>query len=547
MQRLRFLAALALTAATACSSHGGTAVTPPAVAAGSSPVTTSGTRAQLTVVVPQAGAAKSSSSVRRPRYVSPSSANLVVAVNGGTPSTYGLTPQSPGCAVQNGKLTCSFSVPAPAGLDSLALNVTDGAGNVLSRNVVTATIAAAAATPVAVTLAGVPASVAIVPGAGAKIDGITAPYHFPGLFPQPVEVEALDADGNIIIGPGAPAISAPTVSVGTTYATVTSANTADPGAFVLKPVDSSAGGQTVTISASVQGIPLSDGTTSTAVTGTTSYTFTPALMTASALFVTVYSVETQNPIKQFNACPGACALTIVDDATTDAKGTIYLLYHQTVGLSSASTLSVYPPGATTPSYSLGSAAGMHGSTGIAVDKNGAIYVANALSGFFPNRLASSLVEFAPGARTATTTITGTPSQPGGIRVDAQGNVYLADRTGRVDVYAPGGTTPAKTLGAPSLAAPSKLALDASGGLYVTDATNADIAYFAAGQTALTSTLRDGSFGVAPGAPIMIDPSGNLWISLTGNSVIERLSAGALPNSVSFLPQFKAGGAMGWIP
>jgi hypothetical protein len=134
--------------------------------------------------------------VRRPNYVSPSSANLIVTVNGGAPATYGLTTQSPGCAMQNGKQTCSFSVAAPAGVDALALSVTDGAGNVLSHNVVTATIAAGVATPVALTLNGVPASVAIVPGTGAKIDGTSAPYHFPGLFPQPVEVEPLDADGN---------------------------------------------------------------------------------------------------------------------------------------------------------------------------------------------------------------------------------------------------------------------------------------------------------------------------------------------------------------
>ncbi|HTJ25587.1 MAG TPA: hypothetical protein VMA36_05410 [Candidatus Limnocylindria bacterium] len=546
MQRLRSLAALALIGATACSSHGGAAVTPPTAPVGGG-VTTSGTQAKLTVIVPQAGTTTSSTSVRRPQYVSPSSTNLVVAVNGGTPTTYGLTPQSPGCVVQVGNVTCTFGVVAPAGQDALALTLTDGTGKVLSQNVVTATIAAGAATPVAVTLAGVPTSVAVVPGAGARIDGTSAPYHFPGLFAQPVEVEPLDADGNVIIGPGAPTITNVAVTTGSAYAGVTSAKTTDPAAYVLRPVDGTAGGQTVTVSATVQGVPLSDGTTSAPVTGTTNYTFTPALMTASGAFITVYSIETQNPVAQFKACPGLCTLTIVDDATTDGKGGIYLLYHQIAGLQVASTLSVYPPGATAPSYALGSAAGVNGATGITVDKNGTIYVANATSGFFPHRTASSIEEFAPGATTATTKITGTPAQPGGIAVDPQGNVYVADKTGAVDVYAPGGTTPSETLSDPSLGSPSRLALDASGGLYVNDATNDDIAYFAAGQTALTSTLSDGSFGITPGAPIMIDPSGNLWYSLTGNNVIERLSASALPNSVSFLPQFNAGGAMGWIP
>lgn len=553
MQRFRSLAALALVCATACSSHGGSAVPPvtPTGAAAGGGATTSGTQAKLTVVVPQAAATTATSaSVRRPQYVSPSSSHLVVSVNGATPTTYGLTPQSPGCALQAGTVTCTFSVPAPAGNDALALSLTDAGGNVLSKNVVTATIAAGTVTPVAVTLAGVPATVKIVPGTRAFIDGTSAPYHFPGLFPQPVEVEPLDADGNVIIGPGAPTITSVAVTTGSGYAGVTSAGTTDPSAYVLKPVDGTAGGQTVTVSATVQGVTLSDGTTSAPVTGTTNYTFTPALMTAAGATMTVYSVETQNPIAQFKACPGLCAVTIVDDATTDAKGGMYLLAHQIAGLSQASMLSVYPPGATAPAYVLGSTNGLNGSTGVAVDKNGTIYVANATSGFFPHRVLSSLTEYAAGATppaTWTTRITGTPEEPGGIKVDANGNVFLADRTGSVDVYAPGATTAFETLSDLSLAGPSRLAIDASGGVYVTDGTNGDIAYFAAGQTTLTSTLQDGSFGITPGAPIMIDPSGNLWYSLTGNNVIERLSAGALPHAVSFLPQFNAGGAMGWIP
>jgi hypothetical protein len=545
---LRITAVAAIGALAACSGGGGSAV-PPSTHAMTAPAAPAGaTRAALTVVVPRPGASAGSSTRRMPRYVSPSSAALQVAVNGAAATTYGLTPQSPGCVVQAGNLTCTFAIAAPVGSDTLALTLVDGAGSVLSRNVVTATLAAGATTPVAVTLAGVPASVVVVPGANAVVDSTTAPYRAPGLFPQPVEVEPLDADGNIIIGPGAPTITSVSVTSGAAYASIASANTTDPAAYRLTPVDATAGGKTVQISATVQGVPLADGTTSQPLTNTTAYLFTPAIALAGGPFVSIYSVESHAPITHFSVCGGGCSLTIATGIQSDAKGNLYALYATFSGLTHNTTVDVFPPGRTSPSYVLGTSQGLYGTAAIAVKPDGTLYAANAGNGGFHQvHHPSGIAIFAPGTTTGpTSTIGGTTTTPQGIAVDAAGNIFLGDQTGTISEYPPGSQTASATLSDPSLASAGPLAIDASGGLYAADTTNGDIAYFAPGQTALTNTLFDQTFSNGLGG-LMFDPAGNLWVFLGGQQQVESLAAGALPNAVSVSDTIFAGGSPAWIP
>ncbi len=484
-----------------------------------------------------------------PRYVSPASTNLQVAVNGGTGTSYGLTPSSPGCATQAGNLTCTFSIAAPAGSDTLALTLSDAVGNVLSRNVVTANVAAGVATPVAVTLAGVPASVIVVPGANAIVDTKTPPYHAPGLAPQPVEVEALDADGNVIIGPGAPTVGNVTVTTGAAYASIAAAPGTDPAAFLLTPVDGSAGGQTVSVSATVQGIPLADGTTSPPLTNTTAYTFTPAIAIASGPAVYIFSLESSRQLAAFSACMGGCPLTIASGATSDAKGNLYIDIFTSLGLSQSNSIVVFPHGRTSASYVLGSAAGVHRMGGLTIDSHGNLYVSEGASGGFRQPYyPPAILEFAPGATSPSYTIAGTTTTPGGIAVDAAGNIFEADQVTKTIVkYPPNSQTSSGTLSDPSLALPNALAIDAAGGLYAVDQTNKHIVYFAAGQTTVTKTLNESAFSANGVFALMLDPGGNLWASLGATGRVEQYGARALPSALSITDSINTAGAMAWIP
>jgi hypothetical protein len=549
----RSLLAMTLLAASACS-HGGGSVVPPVSASGSGATTAaSGSRATLSVVVPTA--TTTSSSQRRVAYVSPSSAKLAVTVNGGTSTAYGLTQQSPGCVMQSGQLLCTFTLAAPTGKDTFGLSVTDAAGNVLSRNTVTATITAGAATPIATTLSGVPATVQVLPLTTA-IEGNAPPFQFPGLIGQDVEAAAFDADGNLIIGPGAPTLTKLTVSSGTAYATATPASASDPNEFLLKPIDGTAGGQTVALSATFQGVALSDGTTSAPLTGATTYTFTPAIAVASGIFITMYSAATFNPISQIIACPN-CGTTIIRDFTVDAKGGMYLAYNNA---NASSSIEVLPPGATSAAYTLGTGQGVHLVGGIAVDKNRTLYVANGHGGtvFSGGVKPSSITEYAASSTlpaNPTVTISGTTFYPGGIAVDGNLNIYVAeDDYNDVAVYprnATSATTPI-TLTDPGFASPVFPAVDASGGVYVSDAQNFGVRYFAPSWSAnggainATYILTNAGLGSGTGS-LMFDPFGNLWFSSATLGASERLSASALPSIATVNGQLPVNGYMGWIP
>lgn len=547
MDTLRITAVVALASLAACSGGGSGTFAPVTPSGGNTAATSGSAHATLTIVVPRV-TGTTTSSLRSPRYVSPSSANLQVTVNGGTPTTYGLAPSSPGCATLAGNLTCTFSIAAPTGNDTLALTLTDAVGSVLSRNVVTANVAAGVSTPVAVTLAGVPASVIVVPGANALVDTNTPPYHAPGLAPQPVEVEALDADGNVIIGPGAPTVGNVTITTGSAYASIAPAPGTDPAAFLLTPVDGSAGGQTVGVSATAQGVTLSDGTTSPPLTNTTAYTFTPAIAIASGPAVFIYSVESSRLLTAFSACSGGCPLTIASAATSDAKGNLYIDIFTSLGLSQANSIVVFPHGRTTASYLLGSAAGVHRIGGLTIDPHGNLYVAEGASGGFRQPYyPPTILKFAPGATTASYTVAGTTSTPGGIAVDAAGNIYEADLSGTIIKYPPNSQTSSGTLSDPSLAAPNALAMDAAGGLYAVDQTNKRIVYFAPGQTTVTKTLNEPAFSSNGVFSLMLDPGGNLWASLGATGRVEQYGANALPTALSITDSISASGPMAWIP
>jgi hypothetical protein len=448
--------------------------------------------------------------------------------------------------MQGTNLLCTFSVPAPVGSDSFSLTLTDGANTPLSRNVVTATIASGISTPINVTLAAIPASVAIVPGSGAVIDGSAPNYHFPGLYPQPVEVRPLDADGNVIIGPGAPSISSVSVTSGSAYAGVKPSGGTDPNAYILAPVDGTAGGQTITVSATVQGMPLSDGTTSQPVTGSTAYTFTPAIAIGSGLFVSVYSVESGREVALFRECGAFCQAIAIATAV-DAKGNVYAGYNIIGGLGTTSYIAVFAPGSLVPKYTLGPSQ-VHRVSGIAVDQSGNLYVANGLLPGFPPHPAS-VMEFSPGAKTASYTISGI-SSPGGVAVDQSGDVYVVNGgTDTVTVYKPHTATPYETLTLPTGASPVWIAVDKSGGVYVSDLKNEDIDYFAPGTT-VSSTLSDSSFfgATTNNLPLLVDPNGDLWVSIASAAMVERFDAAALPKTLTLDQQITGtAGTMAWIP
>ncbi len=169
--------------------------------------------ARLVITVPQRAGASTGS--RAPAYVSPSTQSLTVQIDGGTPTAQNLTPGSPNCSVGGplSALTCTVPIVATPGSHTFTFVTYDGlggTGNLLSTNAVTQTIVANQTNSINVTLAGVPTSLQVnALGSPAGISGnVITGLQVAGVFSGPISVVALDADGNIIIGPGAPTIAA---------------------------------------------------------------------------------------------------------------------------------------------------------------------------------------------------------------------------------------------------------------------------------------------------------------------------------------------------
>jgi hypothetical protein len=190
----------------------------------------------------------------RPNYISAGTQSMTVGlVSGGTTTslaTVNLTTGSSSCTTPSGGgLQCTVTVQAPFGTDLFAISTfsaINGGGSVLSTGDVQVTLTRGAATPtVQLDLDGVPSTVALVLGQS------ELPVGNPGS--TAVIVQAKDASGNLIIGPGLFSSPIGLAISGDTYATLSLSSTSvtSPGQVVTLDYNGGTNvGSTITPSAS---------------------------------------------------------------------------------------------------------------------------------------------------------------------------------------------------------------------------------------------------------------------------------------------------------
>ncbi|HEX3551073.1 MAG TPA: hypothetical protein VHT53_11890, partial [Candidatus Elarobacter sp.] len=202
-------AALVVTVASACgaSSH---AVPPARTTA----------KARVPVTFTMRWPSRAQAARRRPSFVSPSAASVVVEVNPDAspagPVTFANAPAGGGSS--------TIPIDAPAGADAFIISIYDApqtpgettaAGNELGRVTVAQTIVANQTNTLSATVIGTVASIRIGPLANQAnvlpIAGSSpAAYELVGRAPATFAVAPLDADGNAIVQPDAP----PSISLG---------------------------------------------------------------------------------------------------------------------------------------------------------------------------------------------------------------------------------------------------------------------------------------------------------------------------------------------
>ena len=184
---------------------------------------------------------------------------------------------------------------------------------------------------------------------------------------------------------------------------------------------------------------------------------------------------------------------------------------------------VFPEGTAEASSTLGG--GFSDQGGVAVDGNGNVYVADTYH---------SEVKKIPAGCTSSSCVTvlgGGFSYLQDVAVDGSGNVYVADYdTASVKVMAASCTSSScvKTLGG-GFTAPAGVAVDGSGNVYVADSGTNLVQEMAAGcaSSSCVSTLGGGfsePYGVA------VDSSGNIYVADYGNSKVKEMAAGCSSSS-----------------
>jgi serine/threonine-protein kinase len=119
-------------------------------------------------------------------------------------------------------------------------------------------------------------------------------------------------------------------------------------------------------------------------------------------------------------------------------------------------------------------------------------------------------------------------KPTGVAVDSAGDVYVADNGNHRVVKLPAGTREQEVLPFTDLDSPENVAVDAGGALYVTDRRTNRVVKLSAGtldQEVLPFTGLNAPYAVA------VDPAGTVYVSDAGNKRVVKLAAGASTQEV----------------
>jgi outer membrane protein assembly factor BamB len=210
----------------------------------------------FTITVP---AKSTSSAARRPAYVSPSTQSISLAIyasGSSTPvfnQTANVTSGSPGCTTSASGTVCSVAIylaPGQYTADVTAYDGTNGSGSVLSQGQQEGfTAPSQGTTVIALTLYGVPASLKVTPSSTAVQGSVAGGFiiNAAGLGgSQLFTITALDADGNTIVGPGAPTFS---IANSNQRFSLTQPSTNTPNQFIVTPPNVIGGNTNLTATA----------------------------------------------------------------------------------------------------------------------------------------------------------------------------------------------------------------------------------------------------------------------------------------------------------
>ena len=415
-----FLMLAALTAVAGCGGGKGSApILPTAPAPTGSPGDAAKSKATFSIVIPKA--VTTTLGAKRPAYVSPATQSMTLSILQGSTTvlsqTVGLTASSSGCSSSLAGVTCNVNLNLNAGTYTASISTFDGAngtGNALSTaQNLSFTVVANKSNIVPLSLSGIPA----------KIVALAAPNNA-------VYVVAQDADGNLIVGAGAPTFTAAKAS-GSAVAAITQPTSSAPNTVAFAEVSPAVyGTETIGVTASYP----AGQTNACTESGAVCTLATPITVTyAETAFISNYDASTligftlplssssQQPAYSFNVGSNPYGAPGVNPANGDVFAQGYESPYTFVSVAPPYTTAVtntqagndfdYPEGA------------------IAAAPNGDVFV--------PNYDNTSVAMFTPPYTGAATQITSGVYYPAGTAVDTNNILYVANdqTTGGITAYA----------------------------------------------------------------------------------------------------------------
>jgi hypothetical protein len=470
--------------------------------------------ALLRVTIPKRAATSGRS--RGPAYVSPATQAMTVAISGPTTvnETVALTPTSTGCSSTLASTQCTLQVSLAPGSYTATLSTYDGydagtqtaTGNVLSTGQNLAfTIVAGQANAIALSLSGIPAQVIVTALSPLAPATGTDTWDLVGPAAHAFLAQALDADGDIIFGPGSPTftLAAPT---GTLAATAVQPTTTSPNQFSLvPPATFGSGTATFAVSATYSGQATDGCAQSGAVCGPVNVTVDMVRALVVANCSACEGTSGPNNVEIYADGGSAPLLTLSGSSVgepqnvlADAGGDLFVANQAT------NTVTMFAAPAFTKTTTIDFGGGL-----MAIAPNGTLYLGDTTNG-------DNMAAYAPPYTAAQASwnpigFTGVPNTLAGITVAPNGDLWIDDDyNGYVWKFsAPVSGSPSPAVALTSVSEPGALALDPSGNLFVVNTQSYQVDKYAA---PVTSGSTATTINISPwvGAAILSDASGNLY-------------------------------------
>jgi hypothetical protein len=474
---------------------------------------------------------------RRARFISPSTLSLTVALTGPThvSATQNVTPTSGGCTASLASTICTFVenlTPGQYVATIAAYDGLNGTGHELSAGQSIAfTVTTGIANSIGLTLAGLPARIAVLPGTSSTLANISGSLDMLGTGSHALLVQAFDADDNAIVGPGSPTYTIAKAS-GSLAVTIGQPAATNPNTFTVTPP---ALFSTSTAKLSVTAGYAGQGTNGCALPGavcTGSATVDMTEIVASLEFNQI-ELHTAN---QTNALATVTAGVANPRAIAfDPNGNL-VVANCLVGCGNGNSIdliSIYaPPYNGLPQILTN---GVAGPRNLLFDSAGNLYVAECLVcnvGGVDNvtvYAAPFSASSAPGY-----SITNGINRPGALALDSLGDLFVANPgSNQIREY----TTPLGTSSMPfttvasNLSNPAAMALDASGNLYVANFNNASVTEYAPPYSSMKVKLAS---AVANVNGLALGPAGDVFVA----NCNAGCGNGANPDAVTeYVPPF----------